>query len=102
MRMASGNAEKPYLRFIDLKAQLAIEPIAAAMMRAVRIIDVDDKSPAFAGVHKALADQFGRRLVAPHKDRLFKPIMRKIEYVSDRYLTEQGILDAIRQVDRSL
>jgi hypothetical protein len=102
MRMAFGNTEKPYLRFIDLKAQLGIEPIAAAMMRAVRIMDVDDNGPAFAGVHKALADQFGRRLVPPHQDRLFKPIMRKVEYVSDRYLTEPGILDAISQVDRAL
>jgi hypothetical protein len=28
--------------------------------------------------------------------------MRKVEYVSDRYLTEPGILDAISQVDRAL
>jgi len=45
---------------------------------------------------------YGANLVAPHRNRLFRPQSRRIEYVSDDYLMQEGVPQAIREIYRVL
>jgi hypothetical protein len=92
----------PYTRFMHHSALLATGAVTEAMRQSLRVIAIHDGAPLFAGIHHGLMQTFGANLVAPHRNRLFRPQSRRIEYVGEDYLMQAGIPEAIREIYRVL
>jgi len=99
---APVRGDKPYHRFIQQLAPVASDQVLAAMRRSLRSLPINDNMPLLARIPSNLVQSCRMNLVAPHRNWLFRPRTRVIEYVGDDYLMQPGVPEAIRVIYRAL
>jgi hypothetical protein len=99
---APVRVDKPYIRFVQRRALITTENLTAAMRHSLRTLTIHDGTPLFTGIHDNLMQTYGASLVAPHRNRLFRPESRTIEYVGDDYLMREGTTQLIQRIYRVL
>jgi hypothetical protein len=90
-------------RFLSRKRTLDLGVIEESMKRHLAGLDIDESSPALGELHRHIFEAFGSRMVDPKPPSgLFRPLSKRISYVSDGYLFEEGVFKAFQELYEKL
>jgi len=101
---ARDQGKRLYKAYIAQKATLPVRPLVEnAMQYVVNRVRIDDASAALAPIQAAIAERYGRALLAPTPAcGLFAPRAAEIAYIQTDYLLAPGALDTLRAIQDSL
>lgn len=86
-------------KYLSHKSRLNLKLISESMCTHLASLEMDENAPPLYDLHRHIFDSFGHCMVDPKPESgLFTPMKKQIKYVSQEYIFEPGVFQAIQSL----